>query len=91
MSDTQHIPAERRAFTTPTGGVMTREVGAITGDVEAWINPQHPDQLAIRYAEADDTYTVDGAVQGRSLDELIILLTTDPGLDPDDNPATTHL
>ena len=27
---------ETRFFTTPPGGIMTREVGAITGEVEAW-------------------------------------------------------
>ncbi len=91
MSNTQKTPNETRAFTTPSGGVMTNEAGAITGDVEVWINPAHPEQLAIRYAEADDTYNVTGQVAGRSLDELVEILTTDPGLGGDGNPASSHL
>lgn len=82
--DTQH----KAAFTTTLGGVMTREQGAITGDVEAWIDG---DLLRIRYAGAEDVYTVDGAVAGRTLDQMVTLLTTDPGVDADGNPKTVEL
>ncbi len=70
---------------------MTREVGAITGDVELWIDPAIPDKVRIRYADAQDAYTVVGAVQGRSLEAILAALQHDPGTDSDGNPASTDL
>ena len=77
-----------RAFTTPPGGIMTREVGAITGQVEAWLEGEH---VRIRYLGARDVYTVTGATQGRTIDEIVGILTTDPGLDQYNNPRTVDL
>ena len=70
---------------------MTREVGAITGDVEIWIGPTHPDQLAIRYTGALDTYAVVGALAGRDLDHAAEALTFDPGTDDTGNPLPVDL
>jgi hypothetical protein len=52
------------AFRSTTGGVMTEEVGAVTGDLELLTRPT-PDGAAIkalvRYAGARDLYTVSGS------------------------------
>ena len=52
----------RSTFTSTTGGVMTEEAGAITGALEVLCRPG-PDGLhvAVRYAGADDWYTVSGS------------------------------
>ena len=52
----------RSTFTSTTGGVMTEEAGAITGELELLCRPG-PDGLhvAVRYAGADDWYTVSGS------------------------------
>ena len=77
-----------RAFTTPPGGIMTREVGAITGEVEAWLEGSH---ARIRYLGAQDVYTVAGPTGARSIAEVVRILATDPGLDQDNNPRTVDL
>jgi hypothetical protein len=58
-------PAEnehRSAFASTTGGVMTDEAGAITGDLELSCRPE-ADRLdvLVRYAGADEWYTVSGS------------------------------
>lgn len=78
-------------FETPLGGIMTREVGAITGPVEVWIDPAHADTALIRYDGAEDVYTITGTTNGRSFDDIVTILTTDPGVDADGNPRTTDL
>lgn len=75
-------------FETVPGGIMTDEVGAITGPVEAWIRG---DRVKIRYESARDLYTVSGRVGDRSPDEVLKLLTTDPGVDEFNNPRTVDL
>ena len=77
-----------KRFTTPPGGIMTREVGAITGEVEAWLEGDH---ARIRYFGALEDYTIIGAAQGRAIDDIVEILTTDPGLDSYNNPATVDL
>lgn len=67
---------------------MTQEVGAITGQVEAWLDGQ---DVRIRYLGALDIYTVAGTTRGRTLDQVVATLTTDPGLDEYNNPATVDL
>lgn len=81
----------RRTITTPPGGILTREVGAITGQVDVWIDPERPRRLSIGYTGALDIYTVVGSTRQRDLDTLIAVLTTDPGVDADGNPIATHL
>lgn len=51
----------RRAFTSTTGGVMTEEAGAITGELELSCRPEAGRlRIQIRYAGADEWYTVSG-------------------------------
>lgn len=67
---------------------MTDDVGAITGPVEVWLEGP---AARIRYEGALETYTVTGAVLDRSLDEVLTVLTTDPGVDEFGNPRSTSL
>ena len=49
------------AFGSTVGGVMTREAGAITGDLELATRVEGGRLLArVRYAGADEWYEVDG-------------------------------
>lgn len=75
-------------FETPPGGIMTREVGTITGPVELFIEDE---KARIRYEGALDVYTVPGEVNGRSLQEIAQVLTTDPGIDEYGNANFTSL
>lgn len=54
----------RSQFASTTGGVMTDEVGAITGELELVTRPT-PDgrevEVLVRYAGADEWYRVRGA------------------------------
>ncbi len=64
MNPTGHRPREgeiRSTFTSTTGGVMTREAGAVTGDLEITTRAEE-DALGafVRYAGADEWYTVEG-------------------------------
>ncbi|WP_129841921.1 hypothetical protein [Streptomyces sp. RFCAC02] len=49
-------------FTAPKGGVMTSEVGVITGELELHTDADADGVLTlrVRYAGADEWYTVDG-------------------------------
>lgn len=91
LDETSHDQTPRRTITTPPGGIMTREVGAITGQVDVWIDAARPTRLRIAYTGATDIYTVVGTTHNDDLDALIALLTTDPGVDADGNPLATHL
>ena len=64
MSSTeQPPPAEHKSsFTSTTGGVLTVEVGAITGDLELLTRPADSRiEAEVRYAGARDLYTVTGS------------------------------
>jgi hypothetical protein len=64
VSGTKHPPpAElRSSFTSTTGGVLTVEVGAITGNLELLTRPiDNRIETNVRYAGADDLYTVAGS------------------------------
>jgi predicted glycosyltransferase len=52
----------RSTFTSTTGGVMTEEAGAITGELELSCRPE-ADRLyvLVRYAGADEWYIVSGS------------------------------
>lgn len=63
----------RPTFTSTAGGVMTKEAGAITGELELSTRPAEETlEVLIRYAEAEEWYTVEGSPV--SLEE-----ETDPG------------
>lgn len=74
-------------FVTPPGGVMTKEVGAITGPVEAWIEGTI---VRIRYQGADEDYTA-GDAAGLTLPQVVEALSTDPGVDDYGNPRSSRL
>ncbi len=63
MTDIMSGTTERTTvFKAPRGGVMTREVGVISGELEL-LTAAEPDGtlvLRIRYAGAAEWYTVDG-------------------------------
>jgi hypothetical protein len=62
-STEQSPPAElKSSFTSTTGGVLTLEVGAITGDLELLTCPSDSGiEAGVRYAGARDLYTVTGS------------------------------
>ncbi|RKN05261.1 hypothetical protein [Streptomyces radicis] len=49
-------------FTAPKGGVMTKEVGVITGELELCTGAEADGELTmrVRYAGAAEWYTLDG-------------------------------
>jgi hypothetical protein len=55
--------SERRSvFTSTAGGVMTREAGAITGDLELATTMEDDGLLArVRYAGANEWYEIEGS------------------------------
>jgi hypothetical protein len=61
----QDPPAELRSrFSSTTGGVMTVEAGAITGDLELITRPTAGSsgiEALVRYAGARDLYTISGS------------------------------
>ena len=85
----------RSTFTSTTGGLMTEEAGAITGELEILCRPG-PDGLhvAARYAGADHWYTVSGSpVQAGDEDEtperiLRHLRTPGPVVDGNERAVT---
>ena len=76
----------RSPFTSTTGGVMTEEAGAVTGDLELLTRPSEVEEGAVdvlvRYAGADEWYTVSGSpVPGdpRARHEAVLTRLTTPG------------
>jgi len=64
VSGKEHPPPAdlKSSFTSTTGGVLTVEVGAITGDLELLTRPAHSGiEAEVRYAGARDLYTVRGS------------------------------
>ncbi len=53
----------RSIIASTTGGVMTKEVGAITGDLEIATRPTGTGiiEVTVRYAGASEWYTVEGS------------------------------
>lgn len=65
---------------TPPQGIMTNEVGAITGEVEITTEDQSNGvAVSVAYAGARDVYTVEGspAPAGSSHEEIVQSLTRD--------------
>jgi hypothetical protein len=62
-SKEQPLPSELKSyFTSTTGGVLTVEVGAITGDLELLTRRTDSGiEAGVRYAGARDLYTVTGS------------------------------
>jgi hypothetical protein len=65
VNSTEHGPREdeiRSPFASTTGGVMTKEVGAVTGDLELATRAEGDAlEVSVRYAGAEEWYTVEGS------------------------------
>ena len=99
-------PNETRSTVPSTvGGVMTQEVGAVTGDLEVATRPLAAEyiEVTVRYAGADEWYTVEGSpiqlgkTSGlpksalRELHESVVGHLTTPGMVVDGNEQATSL
>lgn len=87
----------RATFASTTGGVMTEEAGAVTGELELLCRPGAEGlDVLVRYAGVDEWYTVSGGpvrVQGDpedALDEVVRHLST-PGRVVDGNEMAVSL
>jgi len=85
----------RATFTSTAGGVMTEEAGAITGDLELLCRPVlYGTHVAVRYAGADEWYTVSGGPLRLQSDEqtrdrlLEHLSTPGPVVSGNERPVT---
>lgn len=90
MTDSTYANQENHfvAFESPLGGVMTEEVGAITGTLEVAVIDG---AARIRYVGAEDLYTVLGTPPTADAQTVADRLSEDPGIDKDGNPAATSL
>lgn len=60
--DGEHQNEACSAIASTVGGIMTQEGGAVTGDLELATYPRSDGvEVAVRYAEADEWYTVEGS------------------------------
>jgi hypothetical protein len=65
--DGEHQNEACSAIASTVGGIMTQEVGAVTGDLElATLTQSDGVGVTVRYAEADEWYTVEGSPLERS-------------------------
>jgi hypothetical protein len=98
-------PNEMRSTIVSTvGGVMTKEVGAVTGDLEVVTRPRAGDvEVAVRYAGADEWYTVEGSPiklgnagglspsELHELHECVVRQLATPGMIVEGNEEATSL
>jgi hypothetical protein len=99
-------PNEIRSTVPSTvGGVMTEEVGAVTGDLEVATRPLAAKdiEVTVRYAGADEWYTVGGSPiqlgkagglpksKLRELHESVVGHLTAPGMVVEGNEQATSL
>jgi hypothetical protein len=65
VNRTEHAPRGdeiRSYFASTTGGVMTEEAGAVTGDLEIATRAEGDAlEVSVRYAGAEEWYTVEGS------------------------------
>ena len=65
MNPAEHGPREgeiRSTFVSTTGGVTTKEAGAVTGDLEVATGGEGDAlEVSVRYAGAEEWYTVEGS------------------------------
>ncbi len=91
-SERIHQSEMRSLIASTIGGVMTEEVGAVTGELEVATHPKAGGvEVAVRYARADEWYTVDGSPievdkasglsrsELRKLHERVVRRLTTPG------------
>ncbi len=99
-------PNEMRRLTvaSSTGGIMTQEVGAITGDLEIATHLLAGSiEVMVRYAEAEEWYAVEGspielenasslsALELEELHESVVSHLTRPGMVVEGNEQATSL
>ncbi len=102
--DGMRLNEMRSTVTSTTGGIMTEEVGAVTGDLEVATRPRAESiKVAVRYAGADEWYTVEGGpiqldnADSLSLSELhelhkrVMKHLTTPGMIVEGNEEATSL
>ena len=94
----------RSTVASTTGGIMTEEVGAVTGKLEVATYPRRGSiEIKVRYAGADEWYTVEGSPvqldnagdlspsELRDLHERVIKHLTTPGVIMEGNEEATSL
>ena len=102
MHEDEKCPNETRStIISTTGGVMTGEVGAVTGELEVATRPRSGTiEVAVRYAGADEWYAVDGSpIAVNNADELsyselhehVVRCLTRPGVVVKGNEEPTSL
>ncbi len=102
LHEDEKCPNETRStITSTTGGVMTGEVGAVTGELEVATRPRSGTiEVVVRYAGADEWYAVDGSpIAVNNADELsyselhehVVRCLTIPGVVVQGNEEPTSL
>ena len=102
VHEDEKCPNETRStISSTTGGVMTEEVGAVTGELEVATRPRSGTiEVAVRYAGADEWYAVEGSpIAVNNADELsyselhehIVRCLTTPGMAVKGNEEPTSL
>ncbi len=87
----------RPTFTSTTGGVLTEEAGAVTGELELLCRPEAGGlYVAVRYAGTDDWYTVSGGpvqIRGNPDDAMgrVVGHLSTPGPVVDENERAVSL
>ncbi len=85
---------ETSTITAPRGGVMTNDVGVVSGDltIETALGDDGTQVIAV-YVGSTDRYTVSGSPVASQLshEEVVAHLTKDRGIGPDGNPQFTDL
>jgi hypothetical protein len=89
----------RSKFTSTAGGVMTEEAGAVTGDLELLtrLSDEGSVEVLVRYAGADEWYTVSGSpaqMSGgdlRATHEVLLARLMTPGAYEGDNEMPVDL
>ena len=95
-------PHEMRSTIASTiGGVMTKEVGAVTGDLDVATRPRAGGiEVVVRYAGAEEWYTVEGSpikphnagrLSPSELHESVVSHLTTPGVIVEGNEEATSL
>jgi hypothetical protein len=92
----------RSTFTSTIGGVMTEEVGPVTGELEVLTRAEERTlEVLVRYAGAEEWYTVEGSPislaagssssEVRELHERVVRYLARPGRIVDGNEEPTSL
>lgn len=102
--DDMYQDETRSTIVSTAGGVMTEEAGAVTGDLEVATRPRAEGiEVAVRYAGADEWYTVEGspieldnvgslsASELGELHERVVRHLETPGIIVDGNEEPTSL